>query len=130
MDKPHKLLSESEIGAFFECLHPNEIGIWVNVMVGFPTETRGEPMQTLRFVERTRHCYDGFTIQPFCLEQGTPAYEQPERFGIEAIDRHDKASGVRLGHAFRTCSGMSRQQARGIVELYDERGLCAINVHQ
>ena len=60
------------------------IHVSVNILVGFPTETRGDFQETLAFVERTRaHCNEIRVTHLGCVVMEKADLQvQPERFGL------------------------------------------------
>jgi len=65
----------------------------------------------LKFLYEKRLLYDVCGIQPFVLEDNTYVFNNPDKFGIENINRNDKDSGDRLGYCYRVNKGMSQQEA-------------------
>lgn len=89
----------------------------LNLMVGFPTETREEAEETKRFLDENRHLYNSFGIQTFNLESGTEIDRYPERFGITEVQRGEKRRyGFRYGYHFKTEHGMSRDEAEAFTQ--------------
>lgn len=71
LDLMNKGFKVEEIGGIVEGCH--EVGIEKRLMcmVGFPTETREEALETMRFLIDYRGKYTSFVVQPFHLEGGT-----------------------------------------------------------
>ena len=95
----------------------NEVGIktHLNLMIGFPTETKEEAEETKRFLEENKQLYATFGIQTFNLEAGTELDRTPEKFGIIKIYRDEKLRyGFRYGYRFETECGLSREEAEKI----------------
>jgi radical SAM superfamily enzyme YgiQ (UPF0313 family) len=89
----------------------------LNLMIGFPTETRKEAGETMRFLDENRHLYHSFGVQTFNLESGTDIDRYPEQFGITEIKRGEKRRyGFRYGYHFETEHGMSREEAEAFTE--------------
>ncbi len=97
----------------------NEAGIktHLNLMIGFPTETREEAEETRRFLEENKQLYSTFGIQTFNLEAGTELDRAPGKFGIAKIYRDEKLQyGFRYGYRFETECGLSREEAERITK--------------
>ncbi len=112
LDLMNKGVRVEEIGRIVEECH--EVGIETRLMcmVGFPTETRGEALETMRFLTEYRGKYTSFAVQPFNLEGGTEIDCHPERFGITKVHREDRVShGLRYGYRYETQSGMGMEEA-------------------
>lgn len=110
MDKYHKNMSESEIQEILTSLNNADIKVVANIIFGFPGEKFDEAQQTLSFLIKNRGiCKAG--INPFCLEENTPVFNNPEKFGITKIHKEDKDSGTRLGCRYEVAEGMSQEEA-------------------
>lgn len=83
----------------------------VFLICGFPTETRDEYAQTLRFLEDHRDCIFAVHRGIFSLEQESPIFEHQARFGImRSWLIRDTPTGGRWG--YEVSSGMSQEEAR------------------
>jgi hypothetical protein len=112
LDLMNKGVRVEKIGGIVEGCH--EVGIETRLMcmVGFPTETREEALETMKFLIDYRGKYTSFVVQPFNLEGGTEIDCHPERFGISKVHRGDRIShGLRYGYRFETRSGMGMDEA-------------------
>ncbi|MGO9122906.1 MAG: B12-binding domain-containing radical SAM protein [Desulfomonilaceae bacterium] len=65
------------------------ISVRVDVMIGFPTETRTESENTLRFLLENRAILDTpFSVTPlsrFELQSGAPIFRRPEAIGVKVL---------------------------------------------
>ncbi|MFH1752639.1 MAG: radical SAM protein [Candidatus Omnitrophota bacterium] len=111
MNKFHKDLAEGDIKNVLSGLKNAGIKTGLHIIFGFPTETRSEARQTLAFLTQHKDLYDMCMFQPFCLEDATPVFSNPERFGIKKIHREDKDSGERLGYRYEVTEGMDQKEA-------------------
>jgi radical SAM superfamily enzyme YgiQ (UPF0313 family) len=90
--------------------HAAGIANHVYTMAGFPTETREEFIDTLRFLERNREVIYSIHRGVFALEPGSPIFKNPERFGVtRAWMVKPTALGGRWMH--ECASGMTKQEA-------------------
>jgi len=54
-------------------------------MIGFPTETREEALQTLEWLRSHRDCVDEVSLRIFYVDHLSKVYEHPDRYGVERI---------------------------------------------
>ena len=111
MNKYHRNISEPEIKDILANLKGAGIRIGVYIIFGFPTETLDEARQTLNFLIENRDLYNRCMVQPFCLEDETPIFNNPEEFGIGRIYKKDKNYGERLGYRYEVLRGMTQEEA-------------------
>ncbi len=102
-----------------ECIR---IGIAMHfyILVGFPTETRDEVMDSVNFVMDNQHILDspGFSCiaSQFDLEKGTPLAKDPGQWGVYDLSNppnHD----LSLGFSYKIKEGLNAEQA---TEVYQE----------
>jgi hypothetical protein len=103
-----------------------ELGIAVHcyVIVGFPTETEQEAMETLNFVvQNTRlNSSYGFSCQPclFDLEKEAPIMSDPGGYGIRRIMR-PASEDLSLGFFYEVQEGMTPEQAERLYQYVYEK---------
>jgi radical SAM superfamily enzyme YgiQ (UPF0313 family) len=100
----------------------HEVGIRTMVMffVGFPTETRHEAAETIRFVEGHRDSIDLISISNFILEHRSPVYADPSRYGIvDVIPYPDE--DLKIFSEYRVTEGMSMKEAAALVQETKQR---------
>ena len=94
--------------------HAAGIANHVYIMAGFPTETRQEFIDTLRFLERNREALYSIHRGVFGLEPGSPIFKDRERFGVtKAWMVKPTPLGGRWMH--ECVSGMTGQEARELL---------------
>lgn len=102
-----------------ECIR---IGIAMHfyILVGFPTETRDEVMDSVNFVMNNQAILDspGFSCiaSQFDLEKGTPLAKDPAQWGVYELNNpqnHD----LSLGFSYKIKEGLNAEQA---TEVYQE----------
>jgi radical SAM superfamily enzyme YgiQ (UPF0313 family) len=62
------------------------ISVLLSAFVGFPGETESEASATIDFFNNHNHLFDAASVVPYSFEDGSPAWLQPERYGISPID--------------------------------------------
>lgn len=76
-----------EATEFFERVQRVGIELVVNVMVGFPTETRADFLQTLRFLAKIRRSiYMANNVSPTAVVGGSKLASAPAEFGITPVN--------------------------------------------
>ena len=98
-----------------------DLGIAVHcyIIVGFPTETREEALETMNFiVENTKlNSSYGFSCQPclFDLEKEAPIMNDPGNYGIQRIMR-PAAEDLSLGFFYEVKQGMTPDEAEKLYQ--------------
>ena len=78
-------------------------------MFGFPTETEKEFMETINFLQRNKENIDLLSISTFGLQQGTPIFKNPEKFGVKKVQVLErKLLDAKI--TFETESGLTPEQ--------------------
>jgi|CXWL01.1.fsa_nt_gi hypothetical protein len=106
-----------------DCL---DLGIAIHcyVIVGFPTETEAEAMDTANFIvdnERLHSSY-GFSCQPclFDLEKEAPIMSDPGSYGIRRIMR-PASEDLSLGFFYEVQSGMTPEESERLYQYIYEK---------
>lgn len=103
-----------------------ELGIAVHcyIIVGFPTETEEEALETMNFVldNTTLNSSYGFSCQPclFDLEKEAPIMSDPGGYGIQRIMR-PAAEDLSLGFFYEVKQGMTPEQAEKLYQSVYEK---------
>ena len=103
-----------------------DIGIAVHcyVIVGFPTETEEESLETMNFiVDNTKlNSSYGFSCQPclFDLEKEAPIMSDPGAYGVQRIMR-PASEDLSLGFFYEVKSGMTPDQAEKVYQYVYEK---------
>jgi hypothetical protein len=124
MDFMKKGITQDSVRRITEdCL---ELGIAVHcyIIVGFPTETEEEALETMNFiVQNTRlNTSYGFSCQPclFDLEKEAPIMSDPGSYGIRRIMR-PASEDLSLGFFYEVQEGMTPEQAEKLYRHVYER---------
>ncbi|MDB9823373.1 radical SAM protein [Deltaproteobacteria bacterium] len=114
MDKPHNPKLAKTILALFR---DSGIQVNINVIFGFPTETKEEASITLDFLLMNKgDLFDSVVIQQFSLEKDTLIFNEPQNFGITKIYGEEKFFDIRLGYEYEIDSGMTQEEGRLFTE--------------
>lgn len=93
------------------------VAIHLYIIVGFPTETRGEAIETLNFVISNDRLIKsrGVSCLPclFELEKHAPIMGDPGKYGLMSI-AHPKQDDMSLGYFYKVSTGMSHDEAGDI----------------
>lgn len=91
----------------------------VSCMIGFPTETNAEALETISFLQSNREAITQAYIVRFGLISDMK--DSAETYGIYDIDeknliRYDDAGFIALGYSYKTCEGMTADEITKVVK--------------
>src|SRR5881296_1502493 len=96
-----------------------DIAVHCYILIGFPTETEAEAMETANFIlGHTRlHSSYGFSCQPclFDLEKEAPIMSDPASYGIRRIMR-PASEDLSLGYFYEVMEGMKPDEAERVYQ--------------
>jgi len=85
LDLMRKGTKVEENQATLERAHQLGIKNVLYILFGFPTETEAEFRETINFLQKNKENIDLLSISTFGLQQGTPVFKNPEKFGVKKI---------------------------------------------
>jgi len=95
----------------------SDIAIHMYVIVGFPTETREEALETLDFIMSNERFLESRGTSClaclFELEKHAPILRDPEKYGLTKI-AHPKRDDMSLGYFYETDKGMTPDEASNV----------------
>ncbi len=101
-----------------------DVAVHCYVLIGFPTETEAEAMETANFIRgHTRlHSSYGFSCQPclFDLEKEAPIMSDPASYGIRRIMR-PASEDLSLGYFYEVMEGMKPDEAERVYQYVYEK---------
>lgn len=124
MDFMKKGISQESVQRITSDCVDLEIAVHCYIIVGFPTETREEALETMNFiVENTKlHSSYGFSCQPclFDLEKEAPIMSDPAGYGIQRIMR-PASEDLSLGFFYEVHEGMTPEEAEKVYQYVYEK---------
>jgi hypothetical protein len=81
---------------------------------GFPTETRAEALDTVRFIEAHREYVGAYAQGAFTMNEGAPAHVHPEKYGVTTVTALEDDLATEL--EYTAVSGLSQQAATEIAK--------------
>lgn len=117
LDLMRKGTEREHINRVLQDCMKSDIAIHLYIIVGFPTETKEEVMETVNFILSNKRLLSsyGFSCLPclFDLEKGSPIMDSPERFGLTSI-RVPAHHDLSLGYVFEVSKGMAPEEAEKV----------------
>jgi radical SAM superfamily enzyme YgiQ (UPF0313 family) len=80
-------------------------------MIGFPTETREEALQTLKWLREHKDCVDEVSLRIFYVDHLSKVFEHPENYDVKRI-LLDPEKDLQVYYEWEPGSGMNRREAR------------------
>jgi hypothetical protein len=93
---------------------------FVMFFTGFPTETRAEATETIRFIESLQTYITHIAFTNFILEHHTPVHREPRTFGITQVLPYE-GEELKIYSKYHVASGMNADEAVAYLEEIRER---------
>ena len=101
-----------------------DIAVHCYVLIGFPTETEPEALETMNFIvdHKRLNTSFGFSCQPclFDLEKEAPIMSDPAAYGIRRIMR-PASEDLSLGYFYEVLEGMNPEEAERVYQQVYEK---------
>jgi len=100
--------------------HCSATGIGVNLQcfIGFPTETREEASQTVKFLSDNKEKITSISFGIFSLARESFIFESPRRYGMEKVQK-DRDKNFSTRYDYELASGISKQEALRLKKEFD-----------
>ena len=103
--------------------HEEGVGVAVNLIAGFPTETEEDFAETLAFVERNRESISrASSLNTLHVVSPATLWNEPERFGVR-IDRESPYPEARWRSDSGVDLGVRLGRLRRLIDLFERLGL-------
>jgi len=106
-----------------------ETNIIANIfcIIGFPTETREEALETRKFIiENWQYLTGEISLDPFYLQLNTPIMKDPAKYRIVPIDRGED---LKVDFNYKVSEGLSQEETLELLkQLYDEFNLTYLSI--
>ena len=89
----------------------------IYIIFGFPSETKDEFIQTIKFLEDNSENIDLVSTSIFGLQEGTYICSHPEEFGITSIKREERTV-LEPKISYEVSSGMTQKEASKMRDRY------------
>ena len=124
MDFMKKGIKQEHVRRIIEDCLDLDIAVHCYILIGFPTETESEAMETSNFIVQHKrlHASYGFSCQPclFDLEKEAPIMSDPASYGIRRIMR-PASEDLSLGYFYEVLEGMNPDQAEQVYQQVYEK---------
>lgn len=91
----------------------------VYTLVGFPTETKEEFLETLKFLESNKEYIDLVSPTVFGLHRGTYIYNNPEKYGLKIFEEERTVLEPKI--TYEVTSGLSQKEATRLKDRHKKR---------
>ncbi len=108
-----KGIDPSESLEIIRRVHNAGISVTLYAMVGFPTETREEALETLQTILDHRELVQEVSVRVFYLDETSEVFKRREEFDIVEVFP-DPDADLQVYYDFRTSQGMTRREARDV----------------
>lgn len=109
LDLMDKGITPARVSRILKDCYNAGIRTFVMFFIGFPTESLREAEVTIRFVENLQREITYIAYTSFILEQHSPVYREPVRFGVSEIEKSTDEE-LRIFSEYTVEDGMSADQ--------------------
>jgi len=110
LDLIEKGTNPSDIAVVLQNSHKAGISNIAYIIFGFPTETKEEFKETIAFLESNKEYIDLISPTVFGLQQGTPIFKNPEKYGITKIITEERTV-LEPKISYEVSSGLTQKEA-------------------
>ncbi|MCP4490096.1 MAG: radical SAM protein [Gammaproteobacteria bacterium] len=103
MNKCSQMNNEDEIYSLMERFSEHKVGVYLNLIYMFPTETDEGFVQSYNFYRKINENLDGITIQfnKFALFYGSDVFNNPENYQLEYVEPIDSFYDLKVEFEYR-----------------------------
>ncbi len=113
----NKGTNKNDITKVLKDSHKAGIKNVIFIMIGFPSETKEEFLQTIDFLKSNSENIDLVSTSVFGLQRGSIVYNEPQKFGITEI-REEKRTVLDPKISYEIMSGLTQAQAESMHKKY------------
>lgn len=120
LDHMRKGTKPERIAAIIKACAKIGIRPFIMFFTGFPTETRAEAAETVRFIESLHEYITHIAYTNFILEHHTPVHSEPQVFGITEVLPY-KGEELKIYSKYRVAAGMNADEAVAFLDKIRDR---------
>jgi hypothetical protein len=114
LDAMEKGVKVETMSGSLKAMQKNGIFSIMMFFTGFPTETRAEAMESVKFIADHREHVGAYAQGAFTLNEGSPAHVHPEKYGITSIT--PPQNDLSTDYSYTVATGLTQQVATEIAK--------------